>query len=89
MPYVEGQSLRARIASQTPFTIAECLSILRDVTRALGHAHERGFVHRDIKPDNILLSRGAAEVTDFGIAKALEAARRPSTGETLDRKSVV
>ncbi len=84
MPYVEGQSLRARIASQKPFSIPECVSILRDVTRALGYAHEHGVVHRDIKPDNVLLSRGAAEVTDFGIAKALDAARlTPRDGETL------
>ena len=80
MPYVEGQSLRARIASQTPFTIPECISILRDVTRALSYAHEHGVVHRDIKPDNVLLSHGAAEVTDFGIAKALDAARVASHG---------
>src|SRR5687768_805865 len=84
MPYVEGQSLRVRLASGRPLTIPECLSILRDVTRALGYAHEHGVVHRDIKPDNVLLSRGAAEVTDFGIAKAIQLSRvvPSSAGET-------
>jgi len=71
MPFVEGESLRARIAAQGTFTITECVGILRDVARALSYAHAVGVVHRDIKPDNVLLSHGAAVVTDFGIAKAL------------------
>lgn len=75
MPYVEGQSLRTRLADGKPLPVAEAITILRDVARALGYAHEHGVVHRDIKPDNVLLSRGAAEVTDFGIAKALAASR--------------
>jgi eukaryotic-like serine/threonine-protein kinase len=72
MPYVDGESLRVRLA-RGPLAIAETVSILRDVARALAYAHERGVVHRDIKPDNVLLSRGAAVVTDFGIAKAIVA----------------
>lgn len=70
MPYVEGESLRARLA-QGPISVTESIAILRDVARALAYAHEHGVVHRDIKPDNVLLSGGSAVVTDFGIAKAV------------------
>src|SRR5439155_15659437 len=75
MPFVEGDSLRARLIARGKHPIAETVSILRDVARALAFAHERGVVHRDIKPDNVLLSGSTAVVTDFGIAKALAAAR--------------
>lgn len=71
MPFVSGESLRARLANGTPPDLMECVSILRDVARALAYAHSEGVVHRDIKPENVLLSHGAAMVTDFGIAKAL------------------
>ena len=74
MPFVRGESLRARIM-QGPVPLEESLSILHDVARALAYAHGQGIVHRDIKPENILLSEGTAVVTDFGIAKAVQAAR--------------
>src|SRR5687768_11879330 len=71
MPFVEGESVRVRIDREGRLTVGRAVSILKDVARALAYAHERGVVHRDIKPDNVLLAGTSATVTDFGIAKAL------------------
>ena len=78
MPFVEGESLRAYLRREPRLPVSTAANILRDVAKALSYAHERGVVHRDIKPDNVLLSGGTAVVTDFGIAKALSAARGDS-----------
>ena len=75
MPFVRGESLRARMANSAPISVADAIHILRDVARALAYAHGEGIVHRDIKPENVLLSGGAAVVTDFGIAKAIDISR--------------
>ena len=75
MPLVDGNSLRDRLAREGALPIPDVVSVLRDVARALAYAHRNGVVHRDIKPGNVLLSGGTAVVTDFGIAKALSAAR--------------
>jgi serine/threonine-protein kinase len=85
MPYVAGESLRARLARQAadgsgPMPHEEAVRILRDVAEALEYAHARGIVHRDIKPENVLLSGRNAVVADFGIAKALSAAKAEAPG---------
>jgi eukaryotic-like serine/threonine-protein kinase len=74
MPFVDGESLRDRLV-RGPLSVRETVNVARDVARGLAFAHGRGIVHRDVKPGNVLLTAGAAVVTDFGVAKALSASR--------------
>lgn len=73
MPYVEGQTLEQRLKAG-PLPLDEALSLAAEVADALAYAHERGFVHRDVKPSNIMLTHGHAMLADFGIARAIDAA---------------
>lgn len=75
MPYVEGETLRNRIEKNGPLPVDEAVRLACEAAEAIGYAHSLGVVHRDIKPENILLSRGHAVVADFGIARAIDAAR--------------
>ena len=83
MPYIRGQSLRARLARENTMAFADAAHITGDIADALGFAHSAGIIHRDIKPENILLSGGHAVVTDFGIARAVSAAHASGVNLTL------
>jgi TolB-like protein len=83
MPFVEGETLRARLADNARRPIAEVIRLMREVAEALDYAHAHGVVHRDIKPANILLSGGHACVTDFGIAKAVREAAGDASTTTI------
>lgn len=86
MPYVEDETLRARLARETQLPVDEAVRIASEVAEALDHAHRQGVIHRDIKPGNILLREGRPLVADFGIALAAQAAggeRLTETGLSL------
>ncbi len=86
MPYVRGESLRARLARERQLSLHDALSITRQIASALDYAHAQGVVHRDIKPENILLHEGEAVLADFGIALAVAEAdgtRLTQTGLSL------
>jgi serine/threonine-protein kinase len=86
MPYVQGETLRAKLDRETQLGIDEAVRITREVADALDYAHRHGVIHRDIKPENILLHDGRPMVADFGIALALSAAaggRMTETGLSL------
>ena len=82
MPYVEGESLRARLEREQQLPLDDAIQIAREVADALHYAHSHDFVHRDIKPENILLESGHAVVADFGIARAMTAAGGDRLTET-------
>jgi serine/threonine-protein kinase len=83
MPFIEGESLKAHLANKGELPIDDAVRLLTQIASALAYAHKNGVVHRDIKPDNILLSEDIAVVTDFGIAKAVSAAKSQPGGMTL------
>ncbi|HEX9083301.1 MAG TPA: protein kinase [Gemmatimonadaceae bacterium] len=84
MPFVEGESLRAKLSRVGELPIGEAVRILREVASALSYAHKHGVAHRDIKPDNVMLSNEFALVTDFGVAKALsDSSVAPGAAVTL------
>ena len=83
MPYVQGQSLRHRLNREHELPIADAVRLLIEIVDALAHAHEHGVVHRDIKPDNVMLSGRHALVTDFGVARAVSEATIDGTLTTI------
>ena len=82
MPYIEGESLRDRLAREGQLPIADAVRLTREAALALDFAHRQGVVHRDVKPENILLVDGQALVADFGIARALDRGTGPQLTET-------
>jgi len=82
MPYVEGESLHDRLQREKRLPLNDALQVAHDIAAALGYAHGRGVLHRDVKPENILLAGGHALMADFGLARAIGAADYQKLTET-------
>ncbi len=79
MPYVRGESLRERLRREGILPIEEALRITRQAAQALSYAHKEGVIHRDVKPENLLLTEdGSTQVADFGIARPVGPPARPA-----------
>ena len=89
MPFIDGETLRAKLDRETQLGVDEAVRIARDVADALDYAHTRGIVHRDVKPENILLHGGHAMVADFGIALAVSDVRIPAHDAACGGQSVL
>ena len=86
MPYIEGESLRERLSREKQLALEDAVRLTHEIASALDHAHRHNVVHRDVKPENILLQEGHAMVADFGIARAISAAggdKLTATGITV------
>jgi eukaryotic-like serine/threonine-protein kinase len=89
MPFVQGETLRARLGREQRLPVEDAIALATEVADALAYAHANGVVHRDVKPENILLSGGHAVVADFGVAKALEIGQGPATAEPASDPSAL
>ena len=87
MPFIDGESLGALLRRVRRLDIPAVVRVMREVADAVGYAHDRGVIHRDLKPDNILLSDGGAIIADFGVAKALLAATEREGGPIDERET--
>ena len=88
MRFVDGESLRARIARDGELPLAEAIGLLRGVASALAYAHGHGIMHGDLGPDNVFVSNGSAAVTEFGVARALAASTIAATGPATAEPTV-
>ena len=77
MPYVEGDTLRGRLRRRGRFSVAEAVPVLQDLARALAYAHRRGVIHRDVKPENVMMGEDYVLLADFGVAKPLASGGDP------------
>ena len=89
MPFIDGESLRQRLDRVGELPLAEGLRLLREVASALAYAHKHGLVHRDIKPDNVMIGDEFALVTDFGVAKALNASAVDGAAPVVTTGSII